>query len=100
MSLQRLNRKKKKNKVEIDFDEQLNLSSFIDKDCYNNNNYKYNLYAVANHHGKIETGHYYAYIKIRENWFEFNDSKVKKIKNIENSFTEAYILFYKRNDIN
>ena len=100
LSLQRLNRKKKKNKVEIDFDEQLNLSSFIDKDCYNNNNYKYNLYAVANHHGKIETGHYYAYIKIRENWFEFNDSKVKKIKNIENSFTEAYILFYKRNDIN
>ncbi|TRY56963.1 hypothetical protein DNTS_023892, partial [Danionella cerebrum] len=62
-------------------------------------NVLFELYAIANHNGSLEWGHYYAHIKNADgHWFEFNDSKVVKVdyvseKNIKSA--EAYLLLYK-----
>jgi ubiquitin C-terminal hydrolase len=57
----------------------------------------YDLYAVSNHMGSIDGGHYYSYVKSLEDskWYNMNDSHVSSIdeKNIINQ--NAYVLFYK-----
>ena len=100
LSVQRLNmRTKRKNNISIQFSENLNLDNFIDKNCGFGNNCSYSLYGIANHTGTIDFGHYYAYIKIEGNWYEFNDSIVKSIGRIDNISSSAYVFFYKRNDV-
>ena len=60
--------------------------------------YNYLLYSIENHSGTINFGHYYAYIKLNDKvWYEFNDSHVSKIGNINTSSTNVYTLFYKKN---
>ena len=43
--------------------------------------YKYNLKGIVVHYGTADQGHYYSFIKDRENknsgWFEFNDVLVR-----------------------
>ena len=71
----------------------LDLSNFIE----NNEeiNTKYDLYAVIQHHGEIDQGHYTAICKLNDMWVLFNDSLLSKINNpITN---DAYLLFYKKN---
>ena len=100
LSVQRLNmRTKRKNNISVQFSETLNLNNFIDKSCGFSNNCYYSLYGIANHTGTIDFGHYFAYIKIEGNWFEFNDSLVKPIGRIQNVSSSAYVFFYKRNDV-
>ena len=100
LSLQRLNeRTNKKNTIQIQFEEKLKMKHFIDRKCNDTKNYYYYLYAIANHSGTIDYGHYYAYIKIISDWYEFNDAKVVKLKKIEHISSDAYIFFYRRNDI-
>ncbi len=100
LSVQRLNmRTKRKNNISVQFSENLNLNNFIDKSCGFSNNCYYSLYGIANHTGTIDFGHYFAYIKIEGNWFEFNDSLVKSIGRIQNVSSSAYVFFYKRNDV-
>lgn len=55
----------------------------------------YSLYAISNHHGEYESGHYTAFTK-RENgdWYFFNDESVKKVSNDQVVTQDAYILFY------
>ncbi len=37
----------------------------------------YKLYAVLVHEGeKAESGHYYAYIRLKDSWYKFNDEEV------------------------
>ncbi|KAJ3255787.1 hypothetical protein HK103_006045 [Boothiomyces macroporosus] len=38
--------------------------------------YQYNLFAVVCHEGKLDTGHYKAFCKINDIWFEFDDHNV------------------------
>ena len=54
----------------------------------------YNLYAVANHFGNINGGHYTAFIKINQHWIHFDDKHTMVIP--ENSIVSAnaYCLFY------
>lgn len=92
-------RTKRKNNISVQFNENLNLDNFIDKNCGFRNSCLYSLYGIANHSGTIDFGHYFAYIKIEGNWFEFNDSIVKSIGRINNISSSAYVFFYKRNDI-
>ena len=45
----------------------------------------------------IKRGHYYSCIKtFDENWYLFNDHKVKKINETEVFKQEAYLLFYQK----
>ncbi|KAJ6245939.1 ubiquitin carboxyl-terminal hydrolase [Anaeramoeba flamelloides] len=59
----------------------------------------YELYAIINHLGSVNNGHYIAYIKndTLDKWFEFNDSRVSLISNIQKIVTNsAYVLFYRK----
>ena len=89
--------RKIKNLVEFPI-EGLDLSEFLPKKDEKN---IYDLFAVANHIGELNLGHYYAYCKnfIEGDWYEFNDSNVYKIEKKKVMSDSAYILFYnKRRD--
>jgi ubiquitin carboxyl-terminal hydrolase 8 len=52
----------------------------------------YDLYAVANHFGNIDGGHYTALVKIKEQWIHFDDKITTIVDNVITPF--AYCLFY------
>ncbi|XP_054849020.1 ubiquitin carboxyl-terminal hydrolase 31 [Eublepharis macularius] len=58
----------------------------------------YDLYAVCNHHGTMQGGHYTAYCKnsIDGLWYCFDDSDVQQLPENEVCKQTAYILFYQR----
>ena len=101
ISLQRINpQNRTKNSAPVRFYEGLDLEQMMDTDINDNNSKKYNLFAVSNHIGEIETGHYFSYIKIGNNWYCFEDSKVFKVgTHIDMNSRDVYCLFYKRSNV-
>lgn len=62
----------------------------------------YDLFAVANHEGNLNSGHYYAYSwnNASRNWYYFNDQEIKLVKNLQKIVSpDAYILFYSKTSI-
>ena len=69
-------------------------------------NYQYQLVGIIVHSGTTESGHYYSLVKLGENWFVFDDSRVSefKISNLRNECfggssehrKNAYFLFYEK----
>lgn len=59
----------------------------------------YDLYAVSNHYGDTEGGHYTAYAMNGGAWYNFDDSTVTKADAEEVCSTASYVLFYKRKDV-
>ena len=94
-------------KTFVDFPlTNLDISKFVEhsKSKYKGMTKKYDLFAVANHYGGLEYGHYDAYCLnyIDNCWYNFNDRSVQKInKEDENKIVtnDAYILFYKEKNI-
>jgi len=104
LSLQRINeRTGTKNDCQVSFPDELDLSKYIENECWKENKAKYTLYGIGNHSGSLNFGHYYAYIKIKLNsinegkWYEYNDSIVSPHTYSTNSSSTAYVLFYKKN---
>ncbi|XP_032899902.1 ubiquitin carboxyl-terminal hydrolase 43 isoform X1 [Amblyraja radiata] len=65
-------------------------------------NFVYDLYAVCNHHGGMQGGHYTAFCRnsVDGQWYGYDDSNVEFIPEQEICTRSAYILFYqKRNTI-
>ena len=58
----------------------------------------YDLYAVSNHYGNLNGGHYTAYCKntTTDKWYEFDDTKVTQISDKKIVSKAAYLLFYSR----
>ncbi|XP_063790728.1 ubiquitin carboxyl-terminal hydrolase 31 isoform X2 [Pseudophryne corroboree] len=58
----------------------------------------YDLYAVCNHHGTMQGGHYTAYCKnsVDGLWYCFDDSDVQPLAEDDVCKQTAYILFYQR----
>ncbi|XP_015734999.2 ubiquitin carboxyl-terminal hydrolase 43 isoform X2 [Coturnix japonica] len=58
----------------------------------------YDLYAVCNHHGSMQGGHYTAYCcnSMDGRWYSYDDSTVEGVREDEVSTRSAYILFYQR----
>ncbi|XP_050679288.1 ubiquitin carboxyl-terminal hydrolase 8 isoform X2 [Leptidea sinapis] len=56
----------------------------------------YDLYAVSNHYGSMEGGHYTAYCKssLYRKWYKYDDHLVTEISSSEVKSSAAYILFY------
>ena len=80
----------------VDFPiEGLDLTKYLPNQ---NEKYIYDLFAVANHVGGLQGGHYYAYCKNCKDgeWYEFNDSHVGKIDKNKVCSETAYVLFYSR----
>ncbi|CDW85002.1 ubiquitin carboxyl-terminal hydrolase family [Stylonychia lemnae] len=62
----------------------------------------YDLYAVSNHYGSINFGHYTAYCKnyLNGKWYDFNDSSVSEVDSPTDVVSQAaYVLYYIRKDI-
>ncbi|XP_020822400.1 ubiquitin carboxyl-terminal hydrolase 43 isoform X1 [Phascolarctos cinereus] len=61
----------------------------------------YDLYAVCNHHGSMQGGHYTAYCRnsLDGQWYSYDDSTVEPILEDEISTRGAYILFYQKRNI-
>ena len=82
----------------VDFNNELDLESVV-KSKSNSVNPRYSrfkLYAVSNHYGTMDAGHYTAYCKNPEynKWFKFDDQEVMEINGNEVRSAAAYILFY------
>lgn len=93
LNLKRFNNNglKKENRVEFDINN-LNLDDYTSiGQCSKS----YELYSVINHSGTSNSGHYWAYCKRGDDWFNFNDSSVSKI-NTNDIISEAnYVLFFR-----
>jgi ubiquitin carboxyl-terminal hydrolase 2/21 len=72
----------------------LNLKKYSE----NNLACKYNLYAISNHTGNTNGGHYFSYCKNGEKWYEYNDRVVMTMTNNQILTNGAYVLFYERKD--
>lgn len=60
----------------------------------------YDLFAVSNHFGTLQAGHYTAMALNRKQWFQFNDHKVRACTDEDQIVSSAaYILFYARRGI-
>ena len=96
LSLQRINQNtQKKLKYIVKYPEILDISEFTDHECGFDKECIYHLFAIIEHYGSINSGHYYSLIKIGDkDWFEFNDSKVKNIETISDESEYVYALFY------
>ena len=90
-------------KTFIDFPiRNLDISPFISQSSPNfSTKIKYDLFAVSNHYGELEFGHYDANCLnyMDNNWYNFNDKKVEIIE--ENNpdiivTKNAYVLFYRQ----
>lgn len=85
----------RKNQVCVEFDHNsiLDLSEYVIG--YNAEQYKYQLYAVCNHSGALEGGHYTAYVKTNK-WYHFNDDSIEELGKHKIISQKAYILFFKK----
>uniref|UniRef100_A0A8D0H3J2 Ubiquitin carboxyl-terminal hydrolase 50 n=1 Tax=Sphenodon punctatus TaxID=8508 RepID=A0A8D0H3J2_SPHPU len=59
-------------------------------------NPKYSLFAVVNHFGDLDGGHYTAFCKntITKNWYSFDDSQIREIPESSVQTGPAYLLLY------
>lgn len=83
----------------VTYPDTLDLSSYIvgpDQDKEN----KYRLYAIIEHAGTLEAGHYdtIIYQNQKDKWFKFIDQNVQIIKKEKAHSQDAYVLFYVRID--
>ena len=60
----------------------------------------YDLYAVSNHFGSLNGGHYTATClnEVTGHWYSYNDSSVSNKHENEVVSNSAYLLFYRRRD--
>lgn len=62
--------------------------------------HKYELQGAIYHMGNNNGGHYVYVGKYNDNWFMFDDSNVREIKeNLQNILNHSYIFYYKKKDL-
>ena len=88
--LKRYNRFSKNNSY-IDIPEELDIKKYAIN--YRKGIFKYSLFGICHHSGGMGGGHYYASCKTKDNWYEYNDTNVKKLDDVD--FDNAYCLFYR-----
>lgn len=99
ITLKRFTSANKKNQKKVHFPiDNLDLSKYVVG--YNKDIYKYKLFGICNHHGRVPFGgHYTSLVKLDKypEWFEYNDENFITHKNDDKIITQkAYCLFYKR----
>ncbi len=86
--------RKKNNLVQFPL-ENLDLSKY--SKGYSPEENIYNLYAVVNQSGGLNSGHYYSYIKNSDtNWYKFDDNIVSTLDENNVVTHNAYCLFYQK----
>ena len=60
----------------------------------------YTCKAIICHEGSLHTGHYIAYCKYQDQWYEYDDQDVTNVPETQiEQLKSAYILFYERNPV-
>lgn len=83
----------KKNDVMISYPLELDLKDYVISQKYHG--YKYELFAVNQHYGNHNGGHYTATCKNKDIWIEYDDSSISRVKESDVVCKSAYMLFYK-----
>ncbi len=90
-----------KQRGHIGFDFSISLNEFIKHAAYTN--LKYELAAVIEHSGSLQSGHYTAYKKLKwgeggkiTKWVYTSDESVHYCTTAQVAAAEAYMLFYER----
>jgi ubiquitin carboxyl-terminal hydrolase 4/11/15 len=78
--------------------EGLDLTNYLLNNKDTNKKVIYDLYAVSNHFGSLNGGHYTAFCRnpVYNKWFDFDDSSVSKLSPGKINTKAAYVLFYKK----
>ncbi|KAL8604508.1 hypothetical protein ACOMHN_015792 [Nucella lapillus] len=101
----------KKISTYVSFPEELDMTPFMSSSRNNNNGYshqalhapsigltcdnKYSLFAVVNHSGTIESGHYTCFIRLpSDQWFKCEDHMITEASSEDVLSSEGYLLFY------
>merc|ERR1712059_165703 len=86
--------RKKQNFVHFDL-KNLNIGQYA-KEGFENKHNMFSLYAVSNHFGSLEGGHYTAYCSssVLKRWHKFDDQDVSTMDSKDVVTPAAYILFY------
>lgn len=85
-------------RVEIPF-QDLDLSSHLCQGASPSGSALYDLYAFCSHHGTgLQGGHYTACCKnpVDEQWYLFDDARVRRALDEDLAARDAYLLFYRR----
>ena len=86
----------------VDFPiENLDLTQYVINKNNQEGHLLYDLFAISNHFGGLGGGHYIAYAKnyLNNEWYEFNDSSCHKISIDSLVSSSAYVLFYRKKNI-
>jgi len=59
----------------------------------------YELFAVVNHHGNMDNGHYICFVRHAEMWFKCDDAWITKSSLQQVFKTKGYLLFYLRKNL-
>ncbi|XP_027334712.1 ubiquitin carboxyl-terminal hydrolase 2 [Abrus precatorius] len=94
----------------VNFREVMDIRTYIDPRCMNEDTYEYHLVGVVEHSGTMRGGHYVAYVRggqrnrgkgdrVNEcsTWYQASDAYVREVSLDEVLRCEAYILFYEKN---
>ena len=73
----------------------MNLKDYFDEQLFKGKS-NFILKGTINHFGKLNSGHYFCFIKIENEWFKFNDCNVEKISQMDFSSDSAYVLIYEK----
>ena len=100
ITLQRFNKETNSiNNSLVKYDDVLDLNPYMDAKS-ESNDYMYFLKGIVHYRGNIEKGHYWSNIKIRGEWYDFNDNFVSKLDMQEYQNSTAFILVYEKIKIN
>jgi len=83
----------------VDFPlKSLDMSEYLLNKEENKEDWKYDLFGVSHHMGKLQGGHYTAtcYDTVQERWLNYDDASVSRATEKEIVSSSAYILFYRR----
>jgi len=85
----------------IAFPEVLDMTPYLSHSILNGgaapgNEEVFDLFAVVNHHGKMENGHYTAFIKHSGEWVKADDPTLTKASLRSVLMSQGYMLFYVR----
>ncbi|XP_062280531.1 ubiquitin carboxyl-terminal hydrolase 2-like [Scomber scombrus] len=85
-------------RTNVVFSTKLDLTPFLSSSAQNSSCSSYSLYAVVNHTGHLNMGHYTALCRnaLTRTWHSFDDSVVREIQDSVVQSPNAYMLLYSR----
>ncbi|XP_053275780.1 putative ubiquitin carboxyl-terminal hydrolase 50 [Pleuronectes platessa] len=85
-------------RTNVVFPTKLDLTQFLSSSVQNTSCSSYHLYAVVNHAGHLNMGHYTAlcHSNLTRSWHCFDDSAVREVQDGFLQSPNAYLLFYSR----